>query len=125
MKDLMGLLDILKCTPIDKGWSSDKKFLLMDSKGKKYLLRLSDISKEKEKDKEYEMISSFSSLGFTSSTPIIKGITKDGNRCFMILGWVEGEDLEEKLPQLSMEEQRRLGSEAGRILSSIHSETPF
>ena len=32
--------------------------IIRDAKGNKYMLRLSDISKKTEKDKEYEMISS-------------------------------------------------------------------
>ena len=30
--------------PINKGWSSDKKYCVTDNDGKKYLLRVSDIS---------------------------------------------------------------------------------
>lgn len=52
------MCNIVECTLTDNGWSSDKKLLIRDAKGNKYMLRLSDISKKTEKDKEYEMISS-------------------------------------------------------------------
>ncbi|MGN1190912.1 MAG: phosphotransferase family protein [Candidatus Ornithospirochaeta sp.] len=113
--------DMVECKAIDKGWSSDRKYLLKDKEGKKYLLRLSDISKKEEKEKEYEMLSLFSSLGFPSSYPIEKGITEDGKDFYMLLEWVEGEDMEKILPTLNKEEQYNLGSEAGHILSMIHS----
>lgn len=115
------MIDILESNEINKGWSSDRKYLLKDKEGKKYLLRLSDISKKEEKEKEYEMLSLFSSLGFPSSSPIEKGITEDGKDFYMLLEWVEGEDMEKILPTLNKEEQYNLGSEAGHILSMIHS----
>ena len=115
------MIDILESNEINMGWSSDRKYLLKDKEGKKYLLRLSDISKKEEKEKEYEMLSLFSSLCFPSSYLIEKGITEDGKDFYMLLEWVEGEDMEKILPLLDEEEQYNLGSEAGHILSMIHS----
>lgn len=94
----MRLEDIAESTIIDKGWSSDIKFLIKDKSGKKYILRLSSIDGKKEKEKEYEMITLFSSFSFPTSTPVDSGITEDGKYFYMILNWVEGEDLEKVLP---------------------------
>ena len=117
----MRLEDIAESTIIDKGWSSDIKFLIKDKSGKKYILRLSSIDKRNEKEKEYEIITLFSSLSFPTSTPVDSGITEDGKYFYMILNWVEGEDLEKVLPSLSEDEQYKKGKEAGHILSLIHS----
>lgn len=45
----MRLEDIAESTIIDKGWSSDIKFLIKDKSGKKYILRLSSIDGKKKK----------------------------------------------------------------------------
>ena len=49
----MKSIEVMECRKIEKGWSSDNKYLLKDSGGKKYLLRLSPIDKREEKEKEY------------------------------------------------------------------------
>ena len=47
----MRLEEIAESTIIDKGWSSDIKFLIKDNDGMKYILRLSTIDGKKEKEK--------------------------------------------------------------------------
>ena len=49
------------------------------------------------------------------------GICNDGKNVYMLLSWIEGNDLEEILPSLSEKEQYLLGREAGRILLMLHS----
>ncbi len=118
---LYDILDRQSLKPVNKGWSDDRKYLGTTNTGKPCLLRLSDISKFDAKKKEYEIIRKFAALGFPMSQPLDFGVTEDGKQVYMLLSWVEGEDLEEVLPALSPADQYRLGREAGTILKKIHS----
>ncbi|MCI8637828.1 MAG: hypothetical protein HFG41_01455 [Coprococcus sp.] len=42
--------------PIDKGWSSDKKYCVTDENGTRYLLRVSDIQQHDTKQSEFNMM---------------------------------------------------------------------
>lgn len=106
---------------ISKGWSSDKKYKIRTNDGELLLLRVSDIDQYEAKKKEYEIITKYSKLGINMSMPKKFGICNDGKNVYMLLSWVEGNDLEEILPSLPEKEQYLLGREAGRILLMIHS----
>lgn len=107
-------------TKIEKGWSSDKKYKILTSNGDKLLLRVSDISQYEQKKKEYEMIQIYSEAGFEMSFPKQFGICNQGKNVYMILSWVEGEDLGSVLLHLPEKEQYQLGRSAGTILRRIH-----
>ncbi len=108
-------------TPVDKGWSSDKKFKIITDTNEAWLLRLSNIGMLEAKKKEYDVICKYSRLGIPMSQPIDHGICGGGRYVYMLLSWVEGADLEAVLPTLPEEEQYRLGIQAGEILKKIHS----
>ena len=107
-------------TPVNKGWSSDRKYLVVDEMGERLLLRLSDGAKSAAKAKEYRIISKYAALGFPMSGPVAFGMCEEGRSVYMLLTWVEGRDLEAVLPGLAEAEQYRLGRAAGEILRSIH-----
>ena len=107
--------------PLNKGWSSDKKYFVKTKAGENLLLRLSDIEKYDEKRKEHEIISKFAKLGFPMSAPNEFGVCNDNKSVYMLLSWLDGVDLGTVLPDLSREEQYRLGRQAGIILKKIHS----
>ena len=113
--------DWKKVTPISKGWSSDKKYLVETADGKLQLLRISDIDAYEAKKKEYEIITKYSRLGINMSMPLEFGTCNESKNVYMLLSWVEGRDLEEVLPKLSEQEQYKLGRQAGTILRKIHS----
>ncbi len=106
--------------PVDKGWSSDRKYRIKTVDGRYLLLRLSDIGQYHEKKKEYEIIEKYSRLGFPMSMPLEFGTCSEYKKVYILLTWVEGCDLESMLPRLSYEEQYRLGRQAGGILKKIH-----
>ncbi len=106
---------------VSKGWSRDEKYFIETKDGKRLLLRVSDIGQLGAKKKEYEIISKYSSLGFTMSLPVDFGVFNNGKNVYMLLTWVDGRDLEEALPGLPEAEQYRLGRTAGKILRRIHS----
>ena len=43
--------------PINKGWSSDKKYCITDETGTRYLLRISDIAQYDAKQSEFNRMS--------------------------------------------------------------------
>lgn len=105
---------------IDKGYSSDRKYLVQTKSGGKLLLRISGKDSYEKKKKEYEIIKKYAVVGFPMSMPIAFGICGEEQNVYMVLSWVEGCDLEKMLPKLSQEEQYRLGRQAGSILKGIH-----
>ena len=106
---------------LSKGWSTDKKYIVKTKTGEMLLLRIADAESSPQKKKEYEIICKYATLGFEMSKPLGFGLCNDDKYTFMLLTWVEGEDLEEALPKLSEKEQYELGRSAGRILRQIHS----
>lgn len=106
---------------VNKGWSRDKKYRIRTAAGGSLLLRISDISDYAAKKKEFGIVEKYAGLGFEMSRPLEFGVCGGGKYVYMLLTWVEGRDAEEVLPQLSPEEQYRLGRKAGEILRRIHS----
>lgn len=110
-----------KIKKIEKGWSSDRKYYIEDQEGNKYLLRISDISRKADKEREFKIIKKLNELYFPMSIALDCGICDQEYYSYQIFSWVEGQDLEEVLPQLEEKEQYELGIEAGQILRVIHS----
>jgi aminoglycoside phosphotransferase (APT) family kinase protein len=110
-----------KIHKITKGWSADQKYKIHTKKGEVLLLRLADIEKYDEKKKEFDIITKYSKLGIPMSMPVEFGVCNQNRIVYMILTWVEGQDLETVLPHLSESEQYALGRLAGNILKKIHS----
>lgn len=106
---------------LSKGWSTDKKYIVKTKAGEKLLLRIADAESFEQKKKEYDIICKYATLGFEMSKPLSFGLCDNGQHTYILLTWVEGEDLEEALPKLTEEEQYQLGRSAGRILKQIHS----
>ncbi|MGL4737303.1 MAG: phosphotransferase, partial [Cellulosilyticaceae bacterium] len=110
-----------RISKVDKGWSDDTKYLIETEDGKKLLLRISAGNTNVQKQAEYEIVKKYATLGFEMSQPLDFGICNEGQNVYILLTWVEGEDLETALPKLSEAKQYALGREAGEILRRIHS----
>lgn len=121
IKDVDRIIDWLSCEKINKGWSSDDKYLITTKSGNKQLLRIADIAQYEDKKKEYEIITKYSKTGINMSIPIDFGMCNNNQNVYMLLSWIEGVDLEEVLPKMSADEQYKLGRMAGEILRKIHS----
>ena len=106
--------------PVNRGWSSDRKYRVETGAGERLLLRLSDAERYEAKRKEYGIIGKYATLGFAMSRPVGFGLCDGGQTAYMLLTWVEGRDLEAVLPGLPETEQYRLGRAAGDILRRIH-----
>ncbi|MBP5223735.1 MAG: phosphotransferase [Lachnospiraceae bacterium] len=107
--------------PVEKGWSDDKKYIVKTLEGEKLLLRIAAGDLYDAKKKEYEIITKYASTGIKMSLPLEFGWCDGGKSVYMLLSWVDGEDLEQVLPHLSEKDQYALGRQAGTILRKIHS----
>lgn len=117
-KDIEGYETWASIEFVNKGWSKDKKYHIITKTGEHLLLRISDADSYEAKKKEFQMIKSVSNLGFDMSTPYGLGKCKEG--VYMILKWIQGTCLEEVIETFTLEDQYRLGYEAGEILKKIH-----
>ena len=120
-RDISSSMNWASMEPVDKGWSTDKKYHIKTLSGEHLLLRLSSIEEYENKKKEFEIIEKYAKLGFRMSMPKEFGVCNGNQNTYMLLTWLEGCDLEAALPQLSENEQYRLGRQAGIILKKIHS----
>ena len=119
--DIPGFSSWKNIEPVNKGWSSDKKYRITTKDGKALLLRIAEASAYEAKKKEYEIICKYAEQGFEMSKPIDFGLCNHEESVYMLLNWVVGEDLESALEKLTKQEQYELGRSAGRILKKIHS----
>ena len=121
MIDIPNYKDFTKIEPINKGWSSDKKYYIETINGEKLLLRVSDISEYNKKKAEFEAVKLVAEQGVSMSQPIDFGVCNDGNSIYTLLSWAEGKDAEVVISTLSENEQYELGVKAGELLAKIHS----
>ena len=119
-EDLCKRYGITAKTPLLKGWSGDKKYVLEDREGVRYLLRLSDPSLYEKKKKQFELLRNLGKLGLYCSRPIEFG-TADGGRVYTLLSYLPGVDGETAVSTMSDEEAYLIGAEAGRCLKKLHS----
>ena len=104
--------------PIDKGWSGDRKYCATLENGEKYLLRISAPDRLERKRREFQKMQEVARLGIPMCLPVEFGTCEEG--VYSIQSWIDGEDAEEKVAQMSEAEQYRYGLDAGGILAKIH-----
>ena len=109
---------IAQRSPIDKGWSGDRKYCAVTADGKKYLLRISSIDRLERKRREYERMCEVAQLGIPMCTPVEFGTCEEG--VYSIQSWIDGEDAQTAIMSMDEKAQYRYGLDAGRILSRIH-----
>ncbi|WP_010234582.1 aminoglycoside phosphotransferase family protein [Clostridium arbusti] len=110
-----------KIRKIEYGWSSDEKYYIEDNKNIKYLLRISSSDTYEQKKKEFQVIKKFNALDFQMSRAIEFGFFNEHKNVYMLLSWVDGNSLEERLNSIPKIEQYNLGIYAGKVLRKIHS----
>ncbi|WP_390284712.1 aminoglycoside phosphotransferase family protein [Ureibacillus sp. GCM10028918] len=104
---------------INKGYSSDEKFLVhMNDENEKLLLRTFQLEEFESKKKEYSILERMLEYKVTCSRPISMG--ELGSRGYMITSYIEGKDAEDEIQKYSAQKQFDIGSEAGKELRKIH-----
>ena len=106
-------------TPIDKGWSGDQKYCAVTEDGRKYLLRVAAQERHDRTKAAFFRMQQLSDLGISMPQPLEIGICPEG--IYTIQSWIEGEDAELTIPNLSEQVQHSLGLDAGRMLKIIQS----
>ncbi len=106
-------------TPINKGWSGDKKYCAVTADGTKYLLRISPIERAERKRREFAQMQRVAELGIPMCLPIEFGECDEG--VYSLQSFIEGFDAEEYIPTLPEKKQYEYGCKAGQILARIHS----
>ncbi len=104
--------------PIQYGWSGDKKYCCKDRSGNKYLLRISGAALYERRKREFEQMKQIAALDIPMCRPIEFGVCEEG--VYALHTWIDGQDAEAVLPELSREKQYQYGLDAGRILRKIH-----
>jgi len=105
-------------TKIEKGWSGDSKYHVVDQSGKHYLLRVSSADTYDSKLSEFNMMKQMEALNIPMCLPIEIGTCDEG--VYSLQSWIDGEDAEEVIPTLTKAEQYNFGYKAGEILKTIH-----
>ena len=115
----MKITDFTILTPVDKGWSGDKKYCAVTADGTKYLLRISPIERAERKRREFAQMQRVAELGIPMCLPIEFGECDEG--VYSLQSFIEGFDAEEYIPTLPEKKQYEYGCKAGQILARIHS----
>ena len=119
MADILGGERFIAATPIEKGWSEDKKYCVTNTNGEKYLLRITPIERYENRKALFAMLEQVATLDIPMCLPIEFGTCANG--VYSLQSWIDGEDLETVLPSLPETEQYVLGLKASEILRKIHS----
>lgn len=117
-KEIFEKYKIIKCNQLTKGFSKDKKYIIENDNGKKYILRISDISLIDKRKQQFEILQQLNDLDIYCSKPIEFGTL--GDNCYTLLSWLDGVDAKVAIKDLSEQDVYLLGIEAGRILKKIH-----
>ncbi len=115
----MTLSSLIKRTPVNKGWSEDKKYCAETADGTKYLLRTSEPGTYEKKKAEFDVMCEVERLGIPMCRPLAFG--ESDEFVYSIQTWIDGKDAEEVMTTYSDTEQYVYGLDAGRILKTIHS----
>lgn len=98
-------------TEIKRGFSSDRKFCVADTRGCKYFLRISALENAERKATEFEQAKAIQRLGIPMCTPLDFEIRDDG--VYSLYSWIDGEDARTALRHFSLKNQYDYGAKAG------------
>ena len=119
MDDVLKLHQLGNVKKIHKGWSGDQKYYAENIAGGKFLLRISDVSEYRKKQKEFAAMQKMAQAGIKMSLPVAFGICNDGKSVYQLLTWCEGEEAREVLFRLSEAEQYAYGRKAAEVLKRM------
>ena len=124
IRDLPIRHEVTKVEFLDKGYSTDRKYLLWTGDRIAYLLRVSDISEEQKRRSDYDLTARLHEKGIACPRPIAFGTNEDAGACFIVQSYVAGECAEDAIPLLTPDHQYDVGLDAGETLRGIHGALP-
>ncbi len=105
---------------LNKGWSSDLKFILTSVTQDKYLLRISFLDKYETKLQQFNLLKKLDDLQINCSKALEIGIL-DNQYCYLILSYLEGVEGKIAIHNMNDQDAYKIGVEAGIILKKLHS----
>jgi GrpB-like predicted nucleotidyltransferase (UPF0157 family)/aminoglycoside phosphotransferase (APT) family kinase protein len=105
---------------LDKGYSTDRKYVLRAHSGTGYLLRVSDIAEERIRRANFELVSRLWETGVACPQPICFETSPEQGVCFMVLAYLPGDCARDALPKVTPAQQYAVGHQAGEELAKIH-----
>ncbi len=109
---------ILTCKPLNKGWSTDRKFKVQIDDGRFGLLRIAERTAYETKQAEFRLVQSL----FGQDLPVAEPIAfwADEESVYTLYEWVEGQDMNEVASSLSESVLYDLGCQSGQFLRTLH-----
>ncbi|WP_420113049.1 phosphotransferase family protein [Pseudactinotalea sp.] len=121
MSTVAELLASDRFTSVDSvtaGWSDDRKYRVTTPDGTRYLLRVSAPGRTDHRRQVFDVMSQVADQGVPICRPVEIDTCDDG--LYMLLEWIDGEDLGPLLPRIPASQQYELGVTSGRRLRTIH-----
>ncbi|MFA9559505.1 aminoglycoside phosphotransferase family protein [Evansella sp. AB-rgal1] len=118
IKQIPSLHNCNEVIEINKGFSSDEKYLILDESSNKLLLRMFSLEELESKKTEFSILERMQDYRVACSKPITIGEVE--NRGYMITSYIDGEDSEVAIPTYSEKEQYKIGMDAGNELRKMH-----
>ncbi|MEC3459365.1 aminoglycoside phosphotransferase family protein [Bacillus thuringiensis] len=112
--------DAVDIKEISKGFSPDKKYIIMSANNEKYLFRTGDIKEYERKKIEFQILNEMVQCNVQAQRPIEIGILEEDGVCYSIFSYLEGEDAKRLLSTYSPKDQYDIGIEAGKDLAKMH-----
>lgn len=106
------------------GWSTDRKYRILDRMGRAFLLRISDASKQESKRQLFERLKQVELCQIPASRPIAFGQRANGD-VYLLLSWLKGEDAATVLRRSTSKEQYDYGLLAGQLMAKLHTLEPM
>ena len=106
-------------TPLEVGFSEDKKYHVKNANGTEYLLRVSDLKDESIIRNKFEKMQLAYAKGVPMCAPL--KIEQVGNELHQYHSWCEGDTLLKSIYSMTDEMQCAMGSQVGKILQKLHS----
>lgn len=105
---------------LDKGFSDERKFILLQGGEPTYLIRISSIEKLSRRQRDFELLRTHHVRGIRCSQPLELGIDERSRLCYTLLGYIPGESGSDAIPTLPDSVQYEIGLDAGRELWALH-----
>ena len=115
----MKLSDFSTLTPIEAGWSGDRKYRAVTADGTSYFLRITSREREDRFARLFAMQRAVAATGIPMCRPVSIGECEEG--IYTLHTWIDGEDAEPAVMGMPVSLQYRLGRDAGEYLTRIHS----
>ena len=115
----MNLSDFTTLTPIEAGWSGDKKYRAVTPDGTSYFLRITPRERGDRFRRLFDMQKAVAATGIPMCEPVAIGDCDEG--VYTLHTWIDGVDAEPAVMAMPARDQYRLGREAGTYLTRIHS----